>query len=228
MGLDIFGRIKDILAANVDELLSRAEDPELMADQMVRRYEDAMKELLNSTAVIKASAKEAKARLDDCDADIRKFAGYAERALLDGNEEKARQAILLKQEKEALHPALEQNYAAVKVQADRAEDDYRKLVAGLAKIKARVEAMKNTAKAAKVKNLSEEVHSKTVNAAGGVMDKIDKLEAKANRMLNVAEAKAELRGQGSAADELDALYGEKSDSKVEDELAAMKEKLGLK
>ena len=32
MGLDVFGRIKDIVSANIDELLSKAEDPEKMAD----------------------------------------------------------------------------------------------------------------------------------------------------------------------------------------------------
>ena len=45
MGLDVFGRIKDIVSANIDELLSKAEDPEKMADQMVRKYEDAIKDL---------------------------------------------------------------------------------------------------------------------------------------------------------------------------------------
>ena len=67
MALDVFGRIKDILAANIDELLGRAEDPEIMADQMVHRYEDAIKDLLGSTASIMASAKEAKNRLEACD-----------------------------------------------------------------------------------------------------------------------------------------------------------------
>ena len=85
MGLDVFGRIKDIVSANIDELLSKAEDPEKMADQMVRKYEDAIKDLLGSTASVMASAREAKAKVDACDAEIKKYGTYAERALRDGN-----------------------------------------------------------------------------------------------------------------------------------------------
>lgn len=225
MALDIFGRIKDILAANIDELLSKAEDPELMADQMVRRYEDAIKDLLGSTASIMASAKEAKSRLDACDQEIEKYKTYAERALLDGNEEKARQAIALKQEKEGLRPTLEQTYLTVKAQAEKAESDYHKLEAGLEKTKARAEAMKNTVKTAKVKNMTSDVQSRSVNAASGVMNKFDQMEEKANRMLNEAEAKEQLLGRGSAAAELEALYGDQSEDSVEAELKAMKERM---
>lgn len=227
MGLDVFGRIKDIVSANVDDLLSKAEDPEKMADQMVRKYEDAMKDLLGSTASIKASAKDAKLQLDNCDAEIKKYTTYAEKALIDGNDEKARQAISLKQDKEALRTTLEKSYMTVKAQAEKAEIDYRKLCDGLEKTKARALAMKNTVKAAKVRNMGEDAHSRSSSAASGVLDKFDKLEAKANRMLNEAEAKEELLQHSSAAAELDTLYGKQSDSCIDDELRAMKEKLGL-
>ena len=163
MGLDVFGRIKDIVSANIDELLSKAEDPEKMADQMVRKYEDAIKDLLGSTASVMASAREAKAKVDACDAEIKKYGTYAERALRDGNEEKARQAITLKQEQEDLRPTLMQSYVTVKVQADKAEEDYRKLTAGLDKTKARAEAMKNTVRTARVKNQAGEVQMKSVS-----------------------------------------------------------------
>lgn len=227
MGLDVFGRIKDIVAANIDELLSKAEDPEIMADQMVRKYEDAIKDLLGSTASIMASAKEAKGRLDDCDKEIEKFKTYASLALKDGKEDKARQAIELKQEQEALRPTLEQSYLTVKAQADRAESEYHKLEAGLEKTKARAEAMKNTVKSAKVKNLSSEVQFKSASAASGVMERFDKMEAKANRMLNEAEAREQLTRHGGSAAELEALYGEKGKDSVDAELERMKKELGM-
>lgn len=225
MGLDVFGRIKDILAANIDELLSKAEDPDIMADQMVRRYEDAIKDLLGSTASIMASSKEAKVRLDGCDAEIEKYKIYAERALMDGSEDKARQAIQLKQDKEALRPTLEQSYLTVKAQADKAETDYRKLAAGLEKTKARAEAMKNTVRTARVKDMANDVQTKSISTASGVMSRFERMEAKAGRMLSEAEAREELTGQGSAAAELDALYGDQTDRRVEDELEEMKKNL---
>lgn len=227
MGLDVFGRIKDIVSANVDDLLSKAEDPEKMADQMVRKYEDAMKDLLGSTASIKAAAKESKQQLDNCEAEIKKYTTYAEKALMDHNEEKARQAIQLKQDKESLRATLETSYLTVKLQAEKAELDYRKLADGLEKTKARAQAMKNTVKAAKVRNLGEDAHSRSSNTAFSVQDKFEKLEAKASKMLNEAEAKEELLHQSGAAAELDALYGERADASIDKELQAMKEKMGL-
>lgn len=227
MGLDVFGRIKDIVAANIDELLSKAEDPEKMADQMVRKYEDAIKDLLGSTASVMASSREAKLKLDSCDSEIRKYATYAERALRDGNEEKARQAITLKQEQEDLRPMLEQSYVTIKAQADKAEDDYRKLTSGLEKTKARAEAMKNTVRTARVKNQAGDVQMKSVNTAEGLLSQFDRMEEKANRMLREAEAKEELTGRGSMAAELDALYGDQSKSRVDEELEALKKALNL-
>lgn len=223
MGLDVFGRIKDIVSANIDELLSKAEDPQRMADQMVRKYEDAIKDLLGSTASVMASAREAKTKLDACDGEIKKYAEYAERALGDGNEEKAREAITLKQEQEDLRPTLEHSYVTVKEQADKAQEDYRKLCAGLEKTKARAEAMKNTVRTAKVKNKAGEVQTKSSNAADGIVSQFNRMEEKANRMLREAEAKEELMGRGSTAADLDALYGSQSKSRVEEELEAMKQ-----
>lgn len=222
MGLDVFGRLKDIISANVDELLSKAEDPEKMADQMVRKYEAAIKDLLGSTASIMASAREAKEKLDSCDADIKKYADYAGRALKDGNEDKARQAITLKQEQEDLRPTLEQSYLTVKEQADKAEDSYRKLTAGLEKTKARAEAMKNTVRTAKVKGMAGDVQTKSVNTAAGMLSQFERMETKANRMLHEAEARESLAGRGNTAAELDAMYGATSSSRVEEELEAMK------
>lgn len=225
MGLDVFGRIKDIVSANIDDLLSKAEDPEKMADQMVRKYEDAIKDLLGSTASVMASSREAKAQLDTCDNEIKKYTTYAERALRDGNEEKARQAITLKQEKEDLRPTLERSYLTAKEQADKAETDYRQLTAGLEKTKARAQAMKNTVRTAKVKEKASDVQLKSVHTAAGLMSQFDRMEAKAERMLHEAEAKETLTGRGSTADELEALYGDKSNSRVEDELETMKKAL---
>ena len=225
MALDVFGRIKDILAANIDELLSKAEDPEIMADQMVRRYEDAIKDLLGSTASIMASAKEAKARLDACDREIAKYQTFAERALKDGNEDRARQAIALKQEKEALRSTLEQSYLTVKTQADKAESDYHRLEAGLEKTRARAEAMKNAVKTARVKNMTNDMQSRSVNTASGVLNRFDRMEEKAGRMLNEAEAREQLLGQGNAAAQLEAMYGDRAKDSVEAELEAMKKRL---
>lgn len=59
------------------------------------------------------------------------------------------------------------------------------------------------------------------------MSQFDRMEEKANRMPHEAEAKEELTGRGSTAAELDALYGDQSKSRVDEELEAMKKALSI-
>ena len=68
---------------------------------------------------------------------------------------------------------------------------------------------------------------KSVNTAAGLMSQFDRMEEKANRMLHEAEAKEELTGRKSTAAELDALYGDQSKSRVDEELEAKKKALSI-
>ena len=83
---------------------------------------------------------------------------------------------------------------------------------------------------AKTKERVSEIGSSYVDAQGG-LDAFARMEEKANRMLDEANAKAELNAKvPDTSEDLMAKYdsgADVTDAAVEDELAAMKAKLGM-
>ncbi len=64
--MGIITRFKDIMAANINALLDKCEDPEKMIDQYLRNLEQDFSKVKAETAAIMAEEKNAKRKLDDC------------------------------------------------------------------------------------------------------------------------------------------------------------------
>ena len=86
----IIKRFKDIMSANINALLDKAEDPEKMIDQYLRDMESDLGKVKAETAAVMAEETRAKRELDECSQEIEKMQRYAEKALTAGNEEDAR------------------------------------------------------------------------------------------------------------------------------------------
>src|SRR5256885_1284524 len=96
--MGIFSRISDIFAANLNALLDRAEDPELMLGHLIRAMEDGLDRARRYTAV--AIAAESRLRRDR---DNNRTLGdawktRAREALAAGREDLARRALARSQE----------------------------------------------------------------------------------------------------------------------------------
>ncbi|HCE78796.1 MAG TPA: phage shock protein A, partial [Lachnospiraceae bacterium] len=96
--MGILKRFKDIMSANINALLDKAEDPEKMIDQYLRDMESDLGKVKAETAAVMADAEKAKRDLAECDAQIAKMQAYAEKALLAGNEADARSFLSKKTE----------------------------------------------------------------------------------------------------------------------------------
>ena len=79
--MGILTRFKDIMAANINALLDKAEDPEKMIDQYLRNLESDLGKVKAETASIMAEEARAKRELDECNEEISKYQSYAEKAL---------------------------------------------------------------------------------------------------------------------------------------------------
>ena len=64
--MGIIARFKDIMAANINALLDKAEDPEKMIDQYLRNLESDLGNVKAETAAIMAAETRAKRELDEC------------------------------------------------------------------------------------------------------------------------------------------------------------------
>lgn len=227
--MGILTRFKDIMASNINALLDKCEDPEKMIDQYMRNLESDLGKVKAETASVMAEETRAKRELNECVEQINKMQTYAEKALMAGNESDARAFLEKKQALVNTQASLQQAYDIAKNNADKMRQMHDKLVKDIQNLESRRAAIKATVKAAKAQERINKVGS-SVTGANNSMEAFSKMEAKANKMLDEANAMAELNqtAENADIDNLAAKYdASPSNAQVDDELAALKAKMGL-
>jgi phage shock protein A len=95
--MGIFTRFKDIISANINAMLEKAEDPEKMIRLMIQEMEETLIELKASCAGIIADKMKIQRDLSECQDNIKKWEERAKLAVDKGREDLAREALLEKQ-----------------------------------------------------------------------------------------------------------------------------------
>lgn len=90
---NIFKRLADILRANINELLNRAEDPETMLNQMLIEMREQLAEAKRQVAVAIADERKLRRQLDLQTEEAAKWEQRAMAALQAGKEDLAKQAL---------------------------------------------------------------------------------------------------------------------------------------
>lgn len=228
--MGIISRFKDIMSANINALLDKAEDPEKMIDQYLRNIESDLGKVKAETAAVMAEETRCKRELDECNADIAKYQSYAEKAVLAGNDDDARQFLAKKAQLEQQKVSLQQSYDVASANAAKMKQMHDKLAKDIADLNARKDAIKAKVAAAKTQEKLNKLGA-SVDGVKGSMSAFDRMEAKADNMLDKANAMAELNTSSEDADvaNLAAKYdtAEAESPAVDDELAALKAKMGL-
>lgn len=227
--MGIISRFKDIMSANINALLDKAEDPEKMIDQYLRDMESDLGKVKSETAAVMAEETRCKRQLDECTAEIAKFQQYAEKAVVAGNDEDARQFLAKKSQLVTEQASLQQSYEVASANAAKMRQMHDKLCKDIEDLNSRKASIKAKIAAAKTQ---EKMNKLTANVAGvqGSMSAFDRMEAKANSMLDKANAMSELNSTSEEAsiDNLAAKYDTVSTAPaVDDELAALKAQMGL-
>ena len=226
--MGILKRFKDIMASNINALLDKAEDPEKMIDQCLRDLESDLGKVKAETAAIMADEQRAKRELDDCTAEINKMQSYAEKAVLAGNDADAKSFLAKKAELTNTQASLQQAYDLAAANSMKMRQMHDKLVKDIGELNARRDSIKAKVRVAKAQEKINEMGSSIGNSQAS-MSAFDRMEAKANSMLDKANAMAELN-QSAEADSLDDLaskYDSAPAASVEDELATLKAQMGV-
>ncbi len=226
--MGILQRFKDIMASNINALLDKAEDPEKMIDQTLRNLTKDLAEVKKETAAVMADEQRCKRELDEVNSEIAKMQAYAEKALLAGNEADAMKFLEQKNQLTAKQASLQQTYDVAAANAMKMRQMHDKLVTDINQLDSRRDAIKAKMKVAKTQNRLNKMTNNLSDSASS-MAAFDRMEAKANAMLDQANAMTELNQttQESGIDSLAAKYDAAPNAAVQDELAAMKAKLGL-
>lgn len=223
----ILGRFKDIMSANVNALLDKAEDPEKMIDQYLRNMQNDLGTVKAETAAVMAEETGVKRKTAECEAEIARMEEYAKRALKAGNEADARAFLVKKEALTTKLADLQKSSEAASLNAARMKQMHDKLSADIAELSSRRDEIKAKMKVAKA---SQKIASMTVESrVSGNISGFEAMEEKANRMMDEADAMIALNAK--PVDEIEGLaakYEQEADTpKVDDELARLKAEMGL-
>ncbi|MEO7654866.1 MAG: phage shock protein PspA [Sphingomicrobium sp.] len=212
----IFSRARDIFAANMGELLDRAEDPERMIRMIILEMEETLVEIRASAARSIADVKEMQRALRRLDGIGDEWTARAELALEKGREDLARAALAEKQKAAEMVDSLTLEVNQLETVLRGYEGDISKLQAKLREARARRNAIAARFEGALSRARANEIlhGSRTEDA----LAKFDILERRADFAEGRADALG-LAGPRSLEEEIAEL---KATEQVDAELDAMK------
>jgi phage shock protein A len=218
--MTIFGRIGDLLSANINSMLDKAEDPEKKADEYLRQLNNELYEAKTSVAASMADAMKLNTKEAQYGVETEQWASKAEAALRAGDEELAKAALARK----VNAAKLAQQY---KEQSDQQDTQVEQLQNALVQLETRIaetKAKKELIVAKKNRAQTQEAIQRTARGLGNIsaMDKLDRLEEKVDDRLARADAMAKLE-EGTLESKFRDL---EKDQEVDAELAELKRKLG--
>lgn len=225
--MSVLARFSKIISANVNSVIDRMEDPEKMIDQYLRDMMEDLAEVKESTAGVMAEETRSKRAVDENEAEVNKYQQLAKKALEAGNEDDARVFLSKKQELENVGAGLSTAYASAHENAAKMRQMHDKLASDIETLRNRRAMIKGKISVAEAQGKINEA-TQSVSKSQGAMSSFERMEEKANRMLDEANAMSELNSEPiDKAKDLEAKYASQTTASVEDELARMKSDLGL-
>ena len=226
--MGILTRFKDIMSANVNALLDKAEDPAKMIDQTLLNLRRDLAEVKKETAAVMADAKNARRKVTECENQIADYKTTAEKALRAGNEGDARTLLEAKKREEEKLVTLQKTCEMAEKNADNMQTMHDKLVRDIENLESKRDSIKAKMATAKAQKHMNQVLSGGDKAAASI-DAFERYEAKVDKMLDEAAAMTELNktADDNTADSLLDKYKNGGSADVNDELEKMKKELGL-
>ena len=213
----VFSRARDIFAANMTDLLDRAEDPARMIRLIILEMEETLVEVRASAARSIADIKEmrrAVGRLDEIQVN---WTAKAELALSKDREDLAKAALIERQKAADMGDSLREEMNQINAVLQGYEADIAKLQAKLREARARQNAI-----AARIESAVTRARTNEIMHGSRTLDAFAKFEL-LERRADFAEGRAEALGISSLEDEIHELQATQAvDRELEEMKAALK------
>ena len=221
--MGIFSRTRDIIAANVTDLLDKAEDPAKMIRMIILEMEETLVEVRASAARTIADQKEMRRHIARLEKLQESWTEKAELALSKGREDLAKAALVEKRKAADMCEQLAEEIAVLDEALKASEEDIGKLQTKLREARARQNSIVTRLESANNRyRLREMTNGAKVQDA---FSRFDTLE----RRVDFAEGRVEAAGLGAGPKTLEEEIAElQSSDKVDAELAAMKKRIAKK
>ena len=219
---NLFKRINDIITANINDLIDRVEDPELMIKQMIREMEENIARAKEGVIDAIASEKQLQKDLELHRRQSGEWMKKAEDALHANREDLARAALLRKKEYDSIIQSLEPAWESAKATSEHLKKQLHALEAKLEEAKRKRSMLIARQRAAQAREYMGDTlsHFKAgLDAHANFMrmeDRVAEMEAR-------VEAMVEVNGEASRL-EKDVIAME-VEREVENELTTLKKKV---
>mgnify|MGYP000956434444 CR=1 FL=1 len=218
--MGVFSRFLDIVNANINSLLDKAEDPEKMIKLMMQEMEDTLIELKSSCAAKMASRAKTERTYKEQQNAVKRWQSRAELAISKNREDLAREALL---EKKTSLEAMEQLAQDLKVADETikvSKDEINQIEDKLISVKQKYKMMVERAKRAQEEQAAQETLRRAAEAA--THDRFSDMEEKIDRM----KANNDLNNYDTSS--LDKKFKDLEEmDDIDAEIAALRKRAGL-
>ncbi len=233
--MGILSRFTDLMKANINTALEKAEgkNADKLLEQYIREARQNLDAVKSETAGVIAEEMAAGRRVASFDEEIARLAGYAEKAVLAGNDDDAKKFLAGKDAAESKKTDAEKAYAQAQINSDRMRQLTQKLTEDIRAAGTKLDELKGKLDVALQQEKLNELSEKMAGLSDGASD-YESIADAVQKRIDSIDAKAQLNAELNESGDLDSLkekYGETNDaaaasSSLDDELAALKAKLG--
>ena len=218
--MGIFSRFSDIVNANINAVLEKAEDPEKIIRLMIQEMEDTLVEIRSAAAKCIADRKELGRHIEHLEREKAEWTHRAELAVRREREDLARAALA---EKQAIGDRADQ----MKLELDSLDGQLEKFNSDITQLQGKLNDAKTRQRSIVIRHETatsqlsarKHIHSDRIDE---MLFRFEKAESRIDRVESESEAVAMGRTQ-SLADQIEGL---EDDDRVEAELEELKLKVG--
>jgi phage shock protein A len=217
--MGLFDRVSRVARANLNDLVSKAEDPEKILEQSILDMQEDLVQMRQAVASAIATQKRTQQQYNQANSEANNWQQRAQLALQKGDESLAREALTRKKSNADTAASLKGQLDQQNTMVDTLKRNLIALEGKISEAKTKKDMLKARASAAKA---NEQLQNMTGRMnTGSAMAAFERMEEKVMQIEARSQAAAELAGA-----DLESQFARlESGSDVDDELAAMKAQL---
>jgi len=226
--MGIFSRIGSLIKSNINDLISKAEDPEKMLNQVLLDMQSSLVDAKKQVAVAIADEKRLQKQLETEQEKSKEWERKAMLAVRANDDALAREALARKQEHDTIGGQYQQQWMQQKAAVDKLKDALRLLNNKIEEAKRKKNILVARKKRAEAQNTIAKTMSGLTDTSA--FETFDRMSAKIDQLEAEAEAGSELAGE-MTGDALESKFKQLETSTSspgsDSALLELKQKMGL-